>query len=122
MIYVTTNRQGQRIYRNEVNLITQLSEGDSTGNINIVDIENPFPDGGVVIPDPQTTRRPFVYPTTSRPIIPTRPPTPRTTSITVIQRGVVIPVQTFDMRAGSSVSFNFKTINQVGHFSCWVSL
>lgn len=113
VIYVTTNRQGQRIYRNEVNLIGQLAQGSPTGNVNVVVIENPFPGGGVVVQDPRTTRRPIVYPPTVQTPRPTLPPTPRTTSITVIQRGVVIPLQTFDMRSGSSVSFNFKTINQV---------
>ncbi|KAL8587816.1 hypothetical protein ACOMHN_021034 [Nucella lapillus] len=114
VIYVTTNRVGSSIHRNEVNLIARLAQGSSTGSILTVTIPSPWgrPDRPTIVPIP--TRQPPTRPT--RPTIPTtrRPAPVRTTSVTIVQRGVYLPLFDFAMRTGSSISFNFKTINQNG--------
>jgi hypothetical protein len=113
VIYVTTHRQGNRIYRNEVNLITQLSQGSSTGQVQVVTLPYPLPGGGgqVVPVVPATTPRPVTFLPTLPPA--TLPPRPVTTAITFLQRGVHVLVPGLTVKSGSSVSFNFKTINPV---------
>ncbi|XP_076459006.1 uncharacterized protein LOC143292527 isoform X2 [Babylonia areolata] len=107
VIYVTTNRVGSNIYRNEVNLIARLSQGSSTGNIATVTIPWHTPTY-VPIPTRVTQTFPTLPPTTQRPI------QPRTSSVTIVQRGVYMPISDFDLRSGSTITFNFKTINQNG--------
>lgn len=100
VVYVTHQREGDRIIRNEVNLIAQLAKGDIFGQVEIQTLPYPF-NGGGVSTEPRPTR-------------PTSPPTlPQTTAITFVEQGVGMSVPHFNLKDGYSITFKFQTINQV---------
>ncbi|KAL8566603.1 hypothetical protein ACOMHN_054825 [Nucella lapillus] len=97
VIYTTHRRDGKRTITTTVNLVSQLSRGSTTGDVKIEYI-NP---GGTPTP-PRSTPSPEI------------PPQRRTTSITVVKPNVAFRVPQLSLKSGSSITYNFKTLNQDG--------